>query len=78
MKKFTVRRELGGALKVFDADKNCVAVFGAGKDGVGYSTAFMFFKKGLSLTIGAELYDEDRGQYLVGTIEQLGLAPVKA
>lgn len=48
--------------------RQIVADFVKGRDG---DIAFALFCKGLSLTIGASLYDKDAGHYKVGTVSQL-------
>ena len=72
--QFKTRRQFS-AIKVFDADGAAVATFDSNAP-----AAFDAFKHGLARTTGTSLFDEDRGEYLIGTMDQLAeqAAPVAA
>ena len=63
--QYTTRKQFR-AIKIFDG-KNCVATFSADDEG---EAAFGVFLRGCSAT-KISVYDEDRQQFIVGTIGEL-------
>lgn len=63
--QFRTRRQFT-AIKVFDADGAAIATFDSNAP-----AAFDAFKHGLARTEGASLFDEDRDEFLIGTVAQL-------
>jgi hypothetical protein len=66
MTKLCITTVLGGAWRVTDADGNTLATFAPGDN-----PAYGAFLEGLSRLPNASLFNQDSGQFIIGTLGEL-------